>query len=242
MPPARPALAARLTTLLLPLLAVCLAARADVGGTLSWQSDARDRGVSYTGGRPGAQLGLGWDGEAGWYAGASLARVRLDADRRSAWLRVYGGRVVELWPGLDVEAGLVVHRFGALSRYDFAEAYVGVLGERWSLRLHHAPDDYGSGQRSHYAEFNSRWPLAPRWAAVGHVGVLRGQGASRWPAQYVGAAHGPTRIEMRGGMSWQPGDSAELQLAWVSASRGGPTMGADTGRRRAVVLGLTAAF
>lgn len=239
MPLARPALAVRLITLL-TLLFAGTAARADVGGTVSLLSDARERGVSYSDGHPGAQLGLAWDGSAGWYAGAALAPVRYDADRRGAWLRLYGGRVVGLTPGLDGEAGIVLHRFESLSRYDFAEAYVGVLGERWSLRLHHAPDYYGSGQRSWYGEVNGRLPLAPGWAAVGHAGVLWAQGVSRWP-QY-GAAHGPTRIDLRAGASLQLGASAELQLAWVSVSRGGPALWADTRRRRTAVLGLTAAF
>lgn len=230
----------RPTTLLLFTL-LAGAARADVGATLSVQTDARERGVSYTSNRPGAQLGVSWDGSSGWYAGASLTRVRLDAYRRDAWLRAYGGHVFELRPGLDAEAGLVLHRYESLSRYDFAEAYAGLLGEGWSLRLHHAPDYYGSRQRTLYGEANLRWPAAARLAAVGHVGLLNARGSSRWPNQPYNP-RGATRLDFRAGVSWQLGESFELQLAWVTASRGGPVMASGATRRSTVVLGISAAL
>lgn len=231
----------RTTWLLFLLLSMAGGAHAGIGATLSLQTDARERGVSYTGNRPGAQVGVSWDGSSGWYAGASLTHVRFDADRRGAWLRAYGGHVFELRPGLDAEAGLVLHRYDTLSRYDFAEAYAGLLGEGWSLRLHHAPDYYGSGQRAAYAEANLRWPATARLAAVGHVGLLHARGTSRWPNQRHNP-HGATRTDLRGGASWQVGQSFELQLAWVAASRGGPVMGAGATRRSAVVLGISAAL
>lgn len=231
-----------LATPLLSLLLLAGPAHADVGATLSLQSDARERGVSYSGNDPAAQLGLAWDGAGGWYGGAALARVRFDGDRSSGWLRAYGGRVVELRPGLDAEAGLVAHRYASVSRYDYWEAYAGLLGEGWSLRLHHAPDHYGSGQRTLYGEANLRWPLSGGVAAIAHVGVLRSHGAPRWTPHAYAAAHGPTRIDLRAGASWQLGDSVDVQLAWVSASRGGPQTWLASTRRQAVVLGLSAAF
>lgn len=227
-----------LSLLTAPLLAGV--AQADAGGTLSLQSDARERGLSYSGSRPSAQLGLAWDSDAGWYAGTLLSRARFDAEHRGAWLRLYGGRVVGLATGLDGELGLVANRFESLSRYDFVEAYAGLLGERWSLRLHHATDYYGSGQRSVYGEFNWRWPLAKDVAAVGHAGVLRGRGGNAPPA-YV-EPHGPSRVDWRAGASWQLGGGCELQLSWVGASRGGPYTWTDSTRRRAAVLSISAAL
>lgn len=242
MPPARPAprpSLARLALLVAPLLAGAGRAAADVGATLSLQSDARERGLSYSAGRPSAQAGLAWDGDAGGYAGALLTRARF-TDRRGVWLRLYGGRVVELAPGLDGEAGLLVNRFENVSRYDFVEGYAGLLGERWSLRLHHSPNYFGGGQRSLYGELNLRWPVAPGLALVGHAGVLRGLGEARLP--FYMEPHGPTRIDWRAGASWQLGRGCELQLAWVAASRGGPYTWAGESRRQTAVLGLSAAL
>ncbi|RZJ09989.1 MAG: hypothetical protein EOP39_09900 [Rubrivivax sp.] len=244
MPSARPVSPS--PHLLLALLGLAaIPAHADIGATLSLQSDARERGVSYSDNRPGAQLGLSWDGAAGWYAGASLTRARFGSvagGADGAWLRGYAGRVVELQPGLDGEAGIVLHRYPSGSRYDYAEAYVGLLGERWNARLHHAPDHYGSGQRATYGEFNLRWPLVDAVAAVGHVGVLRSHGEAHWPAQTYTGHHGPTRIDLRAGASWQWGERVEIQLTWVSVSRGGPAMWMTTARSRTVVLGLSSAF
>lgn len=234
MPPAR---LARLTLLIAPLLVGAGVAWADVGATLSVQTDARERGMSYSGNRPGAQLGVAWDGDAGWYAGASLTWVRF-TETRGARLHAYGGRVVELAPGLDGEAGLLANRFENVSRYDFVEAYAGLLGERWNLRLYHSPDYYGGGQRSLYGEFNLRWPIAQGWTAVGHVGALRGWGQV---LPYI-EPHGPTRVDLRVGVSRQLGASSDLLLAWTAASRGGPYTWTEATRRRTAVLVLTTAF
>lgn len=226
---------------LLLLLLLAGAARADVGATLSLQSDARERGQSYTDNRPGAQLGVSWDGAGGWYAGLSLARVRFDADRQGRWWRAYGGRVVALRPGLDGEVGVVRHRYERLSRYDFTEAYAGLLGEGWALRLHGTPDHYGSGQRSLYAEANLRWPATAPLAWLAHAGVMRAHGASRWGRQ-ARNPDGPTRTDLRLGGSWQAGEASEVQAAWVWASRGGPVMGSAATRRSAAQLTWSTAF
>jgi uncharacterized protein (TIGR02001 family) len=232
-----PLASARLNTLIATLLVAAASARADVGATVSVQTDARDRGLSYSNNRPSAQLGLAWDGVGGWYAGAQLARVRFNTERSSR-LQVYGGRVAELLPGLDGEVGAVAHSFGAVSHYDFQEVYAGLLGERWNLRLYHSPDYYGSRQSSLYGEFNLRWPLAQGVAALGHVGVLHGRG----PQLPFLEPHGPTRVDQRLGLSWHAGAGSELQLAWVSASRGGPYTWIDATRRHTAVLSAMMAF
>ncbi|MEO6281496.1 TorF family putative porin [Roseateles sp.] len=235
MPPARPARLALLTVL---LLAGPGAARADVGATLSLQSDARERGLSYSGNRPGAQLGLAWDGEGGWYAGASLTHARFER-RGGASLRAYGGRVVELRPGLNAELGLLAHRFENVSSYDFVETYAALLGERWNLRLYASPDYYGNGQRSLYGEFNLHWPLAQGIAAIGHIGLLHGWGRS---SVVYGGPQDTARVDVRAGASLQWGAGSEMQLVWVAASRGGPYIWINATRRSTAVLSLTTAF
>ncbi|WP_263568855.1 TorF family putative porin [Paucibacter sp. DJ2R-2] len=229
----------RLTLLIVSLLGVTGPAWADLGGTLSMQTDARNRGMSYSSNRPSVQLGLAWDGDAGWYGGVQMAQARFTAGRQGAWLQGYSGRVFAILPGLDAEVGALAHTFHRAGPYDFNEVYAGLLGERWSVRFFHSPDYYGSGNRSAYAEFNLRWPLANGVAAIGHVGVLDGRGGRI--LSYVGS-HGPTRVDLRLGVSWQLGASSDLQLAWVSVSRGGPYIWTDSSRRQTAVLGLTTAF
>lgn len=235
MPPAH---LARLTTLVATLLAGAGGARADVGATLSLQTDARERGMSYSRNRPSAQLGLAWDGHAGWYGGAQLAHARFTQTEGVA-LQLYGGRVVELASGLDGEAGLVAHAYENVSRYDYQEAYAGLLGERWNLRAYLSPDYYGVGRRSLYAEFNVRWPLAPGVAALGHAGLLHGSGG---PASAYAESGSATRADLRLGASWQLGTGSELQIVWTAVSRGGLYTWTDSTRRRTALLSLTTAF
>lgn len=220
------------------LLAGVALSHADVGGTLSLQTDARERGMSYSDNRPSAQLGLAWDGAGGWYGGTQLGHARF-TQRRGATLQLYGGRVLPMAPGLDAEAGVVAHLHENVSHYDYQEAYIGLIGSQWSLRAYASPDYYGVGQRSVYVELNGRWPLGDGLAAVGHAGLLRGwrQGD---PAYAQGRS--PSRADVRLGLSRQLGEMGELQLAWVAASRGGPYVWTDATRRRTVVLNLTAAF
>lgn len=218
------------TTLFAACLGCALPAQAEWGGTLALLTDAQDRGVSYSGGRPQAVLGLAWDGAHGRYAGLQLTGSRFSGARRSAWVQAYAGQVVELKPGLDAEAGLRVHRFPSLQHYDFLEAYVGLLAERWQLRVHHAPDYYGLAQRNWYAELNGRWPLASGLAATGHLGVAAVQGRGR------------AREDARVGLSRTLGEAAELQLAWVAVGRGGPGSWTDPPRRQRWLATLSLGF
>ena len=235
MPPAR---LARFDALILTLLAAAGPAVADVGGTVSLQTDARDRGMSYSDNRPSAQLGLAWDGAAGWYGGAQLAQARF-VDRRGLWLQAYAGRVLPLSEGIDAEAGVTAHAFENVSRYNYQELYLGLLGEGWQLRGYVSPDYYGINRRSAYVELNLRHAFLPGWAAVGHVGVLRGIGGRVSP---FATGRSDTRTDVRLGASWQLGRASELQVLWVAASRGGLYTWTVLDRRRTALLSLTTAF
>lgn len=231
----RPALHAGLA--ISAALAGAPSARAELGGTVSVQSDSRYRGVSSSERRPQAQLTLAYDDEGGrgWYGGALLTRMHFDGDRRSGLLQGYLGRVATLAPGLDAEVGVSVNHFDRISRYDYAEAYLGLLGERWNARLHYANDYYGSAQRSVYGELNLNWLLAPALQGFAHAGLIHGSG------NHYRDTGGPTRLDWRAGAAWRLG-LCELQLAWVGASRGGPYTWTENQRRQTLVLGLSASF
>lgn len=221
------------------IIAVLLAgagpAHAQLGGSLSLQSDPRFRGVSLNGGKPQAQLNLLYDTTAGWYGGAMLAHMRFDAQRRSSLLLGYLGRVVPLAPGLDAEAGVTATRFADVPGYDYAEAYVGLLAERWSARVYYSGDYYGRSQRSLYAELGLNWPLLPALQGFVRLGALTGtQGANRNP-------HGATRFDLRAGAALREGPF-EFQLAWVAVDRGGPYAGPYEPRRSMLALGARVAF
>jgi uncharacterized protein (TIGR02001 family) len=236
MPP-RARLARLILLIATPLSGVAIA-HADIGGTVSLQSDARERGLSYSANRPSAQLGLAWDGDAGWYAGGQLGHARFTSAEGLA-LQLYAGRVVPLTTAVNLEGGVIARRFENIASYDYQEAYVGLMASGWMLRLYASPDFYGIGQRSLYAELEGRWPLGAGLAAVGHIGWLRGWGGR-------GMAYDPGRRPWRGdgrlGLSWQVGGGSELQLAWVAASAGGPYTWTDATRRRTALVSLVSAF
>lgn len=225
-------------------LAVALAgapAHAQLGGTVSLQSDGRFRGISLNDERLQAQLSLAWDGAgrlSGWYGGALLTEARFGSAGRSSLLQGYAGHVTRLTPDLDGEFGATVTRFPQLPYYDYAEAFAGLLAEGWNLRLHRSGNYYGLHQRTLYVELNGHRPLVDAVQAFAHVGALHGTGGWRNPA-------GATRVDLRIGAALRR-DRVEWQLAWVAVGRGGPYAGAyavaaDT-RRRAIVLGVAASF
>jgi uncharacterized protein (TIGR02001 family) len=219
-----------------PLLALPFPrAHADIGGSASLQSDGLYRGISYSNHRTQGQLTLSWDGDSGWYAGTLATQARFSGQRSSPHVQLFAGHVARLWAGVDAEAGITSTRFTALSKYDYAEAYLGLLGDRWSARLHYADDYFGSQQRSLYGELNLHMPLAPAVQAYAHLGLIHGRGGP-----YTNP-HGPTRLDLRLGLVWRI-EAVELQAAWVAASRGGPYTWADESRRQTVVLGASAAF
>jgi uncharacterized protein (TIGR02001 family) len=234
MPPATPI---RTTTACLAwlLLSTTPSARAEIGGTVAVQSDARERGLSYSQDKPQGQVTVALDDSSGWYGGGLLTRTDFGQHRSSTLLRSYIGRVVRLSPGLDAEAGLQYNRYLSIARYDFAEAYVGLLADRWSTRLYFSDDYYGNGERSVYGEVNLNWPLRHSLMAIAHVGTLHGPGGE-YPSP-----HGNTRIDTRLGLAWQL-RPFELQLSWVTASLGGPFTWTTERRRNTAVLSLSASF
>jgi len=215
-------------------------ARAEIGGTVAVQSDARERGMSYSQGKPQAQATLALDGDGGWYGGGLLTRAEFYPGHGSNLLRAYVGRVGKLLPGLDVEAGLQYSHYPSIERYDYAEAYAGLLAERWSARLHFSNDYYGNGKRSVYGELNFNWPLGNALMgkpllATAHLGALTGPSGNYKPP------HGNTRFDTRLGLAWQ-WQPFELQLSWVTVSRGGPYTWTTERHRNALTLGLSASF
>lgn len=217
------------------LVGSALPAHGQWGGTLAVQSDARERGISYSPHQPRAQLTLAYDGSAGWYGGGLLTHMRFDARRGSNLVRLYLGRVTALTAGLDLEAGLQYSHYPSVPGYDFGEPYIGLLGDRWNARLHYARSYYGSGQRAFYDEINLHWPLRPALLAVVHGGVLAGEHAG---CEY---ARSRTRADARVGLVWQA-QPLELQLSWSGVSTGGPGPCLNPGHRQAAVLGVSASF
>ena len=208
--------------------------QAQWGASVAIDSDYRFRGVSLSDSKPGLRLTLNHDGPGAWYAGVSATRAALTASDRYTQVLGYGGWLAPLDAGHSLELGASVAHFAGNSAYDYAEPYVGLLADRWQLRLYFSPNYFGRHVQTVYAEWNLQAPLNERVRLFSHLGVLvtprdNGDEASR------------TRGDVRLGAGLVHRDS-ELQLAWVAATRGGPYPAQYQGRRSTLVLSAAHSF
>lgn len=224
--------------------AISTPALAQVSATIAADSDYRYRGVSLSDSKPSVRLTLNYDAPDDWYAGASATRVEPTHGDRYAQILGYGGYLIRADAAHHIEVGASYSHFTGDSTYDFAEAYVGLLGERWSARVYYAPNYFGRHSQSAYAELNSHHLLNERTRLFGHVGVLAPLRESRNPDGAPSSSNGDarkTRLDLRLGAGFAHSDW-DLQLAWVAASRGGPYPAIYGGRRNAWVASASYSF
>lgn len=210
------------------------AAQAQFGASVAIDSDYRYRGVSLSDSKPSPRLTLNYDATDRWYAGASVTRAALTPPESYAQMLGYAGWATQAVDGRSFELGIDASHFAGIAGYDFAEAFAGLLAERWSARLYYAPDYYGRHVQAGYAEFNAHVPLDQHARLFGHVGALVPLGGVHGDA-------GKTRSDISAGAGlalrgW------DLHLAAVAASRGGPYPAVYSGRRAAIVAGASFSF
>jgi len=215
-------------------LASGTAAHAQLSASLAADSDYRFRGVSLSESRPSLRTSFNYDAPNGCYAGASATRVELARGDRYAQLLGYAGCVVPAGVGHHVEAGATFSHFTGNSSYDFAEGDVGVLAQRWSARIHFAPDYFGRHVSATYAELDVHTLLNENFRLFGHVGAIARTGGN-------GGGASRTRADVRLGVGWVL-DDLDLQVAWLAASRGGPYPAVYDNRRSAWVAAATYSF
>ena len=175
---------------------------AETGASVTVVSDYRFRGVSLSDEQPSAQLNFTYDNYDGWYAGATLAGVKLAHSSPQGQVLTYFGYARREASGLSWETGATVVGFTDDSDYSYGEVYAGFSTSFWNARLYFSPDYYGLGERTGYAELNAQYPLNASVRLFGHVGGL---GA-------LGGAHG-TRVDTRAGASVGM-DRWELAVTW----------------------------
>jgi len=193
------------------LFVACGAAFAQIGGNIAFLSDDRYRGASLSNEQPTLRLSFAYDAPNGWFGGASFTGVSLGRTGRQLEMLGYGGYVGRLSDRLGWEAGAIAVHFGADTRYDYAEGFAGLTGDKWNLRLHYSPDYFGSGARTVYGEFNVGVPLSPMTRATGHVGALVQVGGTRTDGGSV---------TLDGSVGLAVGrDAWEVRLDWVIGGR-----------------------
>lgn len=203
--------------------------------SLTAESNFIFRGVSLSGGKPDASIGLDYDSASGWYAGGLATAVEFDSGQLQAALFGYVGYARRTPTGLAWEVGVTAAHFADDSRYDYGEAFTGVLGQGWNARVYVSPSYFGSGVRTIYAEVNAAAPLSPAWSLFGHAGALVPVGGAE-PTESRRAG-----FDVRLGVAATIGP-AQLRLAWVGATRGGVHPTSYAVQRNALVLSAACAF
>jgi uncharacterized protein (TIGR02001 family) len=216
--------------------ASALAAQAQLAASVSVTSEYRFRGVSQADGRPGVQLALEGDAAAGWYGGTTATQVALSHGHRYVELGAYGGRVLGAsGDALRPEFGARGSHFAGDATYDYAEVYAGLVAARWNLRAYASPDYFGRGTRTLYVEANADRPLGEVVRLFAHAGVIAGRGG---PA---GIENSKARFDASVGVVFVR-DRAQLQLAGVGATEGGPYPAVFDTHRAAFIATASLAF
>jgi uncharacterized protein (TIGR02001 family) len=219
---------------------------AQASASITVESDYRFRGVSLADSRPSVRAEVGYDADHGWYAGGAIARAQFPGGDRYTQLALYGGRVLPLTPSLDLDTGASFWKFSG-GGYDFAEAYAGLVGREWSLRLNYSPDYFHEGVKTVYLEAAARHMITDEWRLFAHVGELVrvSPPGPVDPDDYAngsGAVPRRTRWDLRTGLGWTPTANLDLQLAWVRASRSGPIPITSRGGRAEWIASATFSF
>jgi uncharacterized protein (TIGR02001 family) len=217
-------------------LLVSGAAQAQFGGGIAIESDNRFRGVSLTDGRPDLRLSLSYDHDSGVFAGAAATQVEFMRGRHALQLLGYAGYATRVTPELGAEVGVTTSTFSGNTRYNYSEVFAGISNERWSVRAYYAPRYFGFDQATVYLEFGANAALNPRLRAFGHVGALMTSGG------IAGEDGRRTRSDLRVGLGFSAAAAVDVQLAWVTATRGGPYVVEYGGRRSSFVLSAQASF
>jgi uncharacterized protein (TIGR02001 family) len=194
------------------LFALATAARAQTGAGVTLVSDERFRGVSLSNSRPAARASLNYDHPSGWYVGGAAADVELDSERRQLALLTYLGYAQRTASGLGWELGATAANFAVDSRYNYGEAFAGLIAQRWNARVYTSPSYFGSGHSTVYAEINGglplNQPLGRPLTLFGHVGALASGHGS--PDADQKRAHADASAGLSAGF-----DGLELRLTWV---------------------------
>lgn len=189
-------------------------AAAQVGVSVSADSDDRFRGVSLSDGKPVVSAAIAYDHDSGAYGGASVIGVEGPAsDPRVLGYIGYVGYSARARSGLAWDLGITQARYRAPARggyaADYTEIYAGLGTDRLSARLYYSPNYFGEGGQTLYADADGAVRLAKHWRLFSHLGVLTSLGEQ--------ARFGAHRalIDVRAGVALALG-RGELRLAWTA--------------------------
>lgn len=226
----------------LVLFAIASPASAQVGATLSVQSEERLRGEAISDGRPVATLELADDLPGGFYLGGSgsVVLTREDGPRPFA-LRANAGYAYTIRPDLTLDLGIGHGGYREYNRSghgaSYTEVYAGLAGRVLSGHVFVSPGYFRRDEPTLYADLDAAADLDRRWVLLAHAGALTRLGGH-------GGDEPGLRVDWRLGLRRRLG-RFDLDAAWVGYRTLGArygTPGEDREEREdqdALVVGLT---
>lgn len=181
-----------------------------VSGTASIVSNYRFRGFSLSANKPAAQVGVAYDADQGWYAGAFASTAEFATPSGLELQAVpFVGYAWRSPAGPTWEAGADYSAFtGGAQSYSYPEVYVGFASDSISGRLYYSNRYFGENTSTVYAEVNASELLLDRVRLLAHFGILRSTNGSLY-------YHGPERLldgRIGIGLDFDP---FNVQLSWV---------------------------
>jgi uncharacterized protein (TIGR02001 family) len=215
-------------------------ARAQVGVSISADTDERFRGVSVSDGQPVVSLNLAYDHPSGFYGGVSATAV---VTRHAGWELqgdvVYAGYAGRAGGQTSWDVGVSNSSISvwpdSAYRYNYTEVYAGLARGGLSAHVYYSPRYLGGGAPTFYGELNGVWRPARRWRLTGHAGVLTALGAGEL------TYYGRTQFDARLGVAREFG-RCEVHLAWTTTSAAPYFPPGYRQSRNALVLGAAYNF
>ena len=197
-------------------LAFCLSspARAQLGLSVSADTDYRYRGVSLSDGRPDVSLNVTYDDRSGVYAGATaIAAEGVHGSARILGYIEYIGFSEPVSRDISWDVGVnnssISQRPHNNYNIDYVETFTGITARDVDVHVYYSPNYLGDGFGAVYLDLNGAVRPAPGWRLFAHAGVLtplRDSGEQRARREYY---------DLRAGVA-AAFKSFEVQLAWTS--------------------------
>lgn len=215
-------------------------AAAQLGGSISFQTDDYFRGYSLSEGRPVATLDLAYDDDSGLY----LAVAATGVATHHSGVKLLGfnenigfARKIGTGPAIDVGFTNTNYNdyYSGGTKADYREVYAGLITDHISAHIHYSPHYFRSGVSTLYVDADGVLRPLPLWRLTGHVGVLTQLDGPRAP----GEAH--THYDWKLGVGRRLGPF-DLQLAWTDGTPGPDYYAGEPHHRGTFIFGISYAF
>lgn len=188
-----------------PLIALALlsspicapnASASEISGIATLTSEYIYRGLARSDGNPAAQLGLDYENDAGFFAGAWASTVDLSSamGQRDFELDYYAGYHYESQAHYSATVTFLRYTYPGHTgdhSYDHNEILVGVTWlEHYSIELGYTNDLFGLNRTAKHWELQVEWPVADVWVMGAALGGndMSNAGVSHYLHWNVGAS------------------------------------------------------